>query len=418
MVRVEGVRALPEILVPVQCVGVDEDRLAGADVAVVDLVIVEHVARQHPHRRVEPHRLVEHLLDIGHGGEVAARCGTLAQHAACLFAGALLCGGIVGQQVERPGDRQRRGLVAGDDEELHVVQQVLRRHGAPGLRILGAQHVVEQVVERARSLPAPVVDRRRDHPVHGLDRAAPEELAGAGHPDWHLEEVQQRCAAHGEEILGDRLAVEIGVEMLAPRERHVADHVEGGREHLLDQLGLTTAGGEPASGAGGGFCHHRGQRLDIAGGKDRRDGAALPAPLRALGGEQRIVHRRAQHPQHDLGFRVVANVVEKDPLHPLGALHHVPARRACGAGDDGLGVGDAGNDAQHVAPRLAHAGEHAERLCGRGDGGRNEDGHGILTVGWPSAGDATPGLPSTYGGGAVGPALSGAVAASAPNCPP
>ena len=110
----------------------------------------------------------------------------------------------------------------------------------------------------------------------------------------------------------------------------------------------------------------------MARGEDRRDGAPLPAPVGAFRGEQAVAHGRAQHPQHDLGFRVVVDVVEVDSPQCLGALHHVPARRAGGAGDDGLGVGNGRNDVEDVAAHRAQARHDSQGLAGRRDGGRNE----------------------------------------------
>ncbi len=56
-----------------------------------------------------------------------------------------------------------------DDEELHIVDQVLCAHAMTGFRILGGQHVVQQIVGQSRGLLAARLDRRCHHGMHGAD---------------------------------------------------------------------------------------------------------------------------------------------------------------------------------------------------------------------------------------------------------
>ena len=328
---IEFVRVLPPHPVAVQRVDVEEDRLVRQDVAAAEPVGLADVAREQPDRRIEAHRLLDHLLDIGHPLEVLGAGGAVAEHGTRLGAGAGLDILVVGQQEQRPGQRQRRGLVPGDDEELHVVQQIARGHPPPGLGILGAQHVVEQVVGACRRRLAAGAPRSPAPPcgAWSAPRRAPSSVAGPRDPVRHLEEIEQRRPADGQEIAGDRRAVDIGIEVLAPRQRHLADHVEGRRQHLAHHLRTGPPAAAMRAAARSAVArHHRRKRRHVARGEDRRDGAALPAPMRALGGEEAIADRRPQHPDHHLGFRVVVDVVEKDPPQRPGPLHHVPARRA------------------------------------------------------------------------------------------
>jgi hypothetical protein len=41
--------------------------------------------------------------------------------------------------------------------------------------------------------------------------------------------------------LGKALAIDIGIEVLAPRQGDVANHFEGGREHLADKFSIASA---------------------------------------------------------------------------------------------------------------------------------------------------------------------------------
>ena len=217
----------------------------------------------------------------------------------------------------------------GDDEELHVVQKFLGCHATAGLGILGLEHVVEQVVGGPgcprRDRAPPLLDGARDHGVHGPDRAYAQHRSRSRHPVRDMQEIEHRGPADSLHIPDDGLAIEFDVEVFAARKRHVADDIEGCREHLADHLGLAAAPRQALCRALRRGRHHRRQRGHVALREDRRDGAALPAPGIAFGGEQAVAHRRAQHAQHDLGFRVVADIVEEDAPQRAGILHHVPA---------------------------------------------------------------------------------------------
>ena len=126
---------VPVAVVAVQRPDIDEDRLARADLAIIQGVGLAHVSRQHPDRRVEPHRLVENGGDAGHALKVLVTARAALQCLSDLFPGAGLRRLVMGQQVECPSQRQRRRFVSRNDEELHVVQQILRRHGATAFRV-------------------------------------------------------------------------------------------------------------------------------------------------------------------------------------------------------------------------------------------------------------------------------------------
>jgi len=292
--------------------------------------------------------------------------------AARASARARLCVPVAGQQQQRPGQRQRGGFVPGDDEELHVVQELLRGHPPAGLRVLGLQHVVQEVVGAADGAVGgaapPLVDGARDHGVHGPDRAAAEDRIRPRHPGGHMQEIQHRSAPDGLEIADDRGAVGRGVEMLAARQRHIADHVEGGRQHLGHHLRLVLRGGDPRRGTLGGGGHHRRQRGDVALCEDRSHRPALPAPFLALDREQTVADRGAQHPQHELRLRVVGGVVEKDPPERPGVLHHMPAA-AEPAREHRLHIGQRRDDPEHVAPRRGKRLQQRKRPGGRLDSG-------------------------------------------------
>ena len=77
----------------------------------------------------------------------------------------------------------------------------------------------------------------------------------------------------------------------------------------------------------GGRRHDRCERGHVPLGENGRHRAALPAPGIAVGGEQAVADGGTQHPQHDLGLRVIVDVVEKDAAQCGRILDHVPVRR-------------------------------------------------------------------------------------------
>ena len=305
--------------------------------------------RQQAHRRIKPHGFFQHLIDERHGVEIVRFRHPAPQLGTGFVMGAGLVIRAVGQQIKRPGDGQRRGLMPRHNEELHIADQVFRRHAAAGFRVLRRQHMVKQIVGGRRGFLAARLDRLRHHAVHSADRRARDQFARPGKPFRHAQKIQQRGAAGGVEITGDGVTEGGGVKMLPPRQRHIADHIEGGGEHFRHQLGAAGAR-EPRHGAGGGGAHGGGQRQHIAVRKHRRHRLALPFPFRAVGIEQAFADGGTQHAPHDFGFGIVGKIVQHHPLVAGGISHHVPAAQGF-AGDDGLAVGDGRNDLQHIAAR-------------------------------------------------------------------
>ena len=104
-------------------------------------------------------------------------------------------------------------------------------------------------------------------------------------------------------------------------------------------------------------------------GENRRHRLALPFPFGAIGVEQAFADGGAQHAAHDFGLGIIGEIVQHHPLHPGRVRHHVPAHQNI-AGNDGLAIGVAGNDLQHIAPRDQRGFDAAETpaMHRRGDG--------------------------------------------------
>ena len=265
-----------------------------------------------------------------------------------LRTGALLFFRHIGQQVQRPGQRQGGGFVPCHDEELHVEDQVFGAEAVPGFRVLRGEHPRQQVVGGWIGVAAADLDGRAHHGMHHLHRTRGQQPSGAGKPFGHGKEIQQRGAAGGAEIFGYGFAERVAVEMFAARQGHVAEHVECRGQHLRDKF-VSSAPRQPVACALRRRGHGRGQRQHVAMGENGRDRLALPFPVRAVGIEQAFPDGGTQHPLHDFGFGIVGQVVQHHPLHAGGIGQHVPAHHHL-ARYDGLVVGQGGNDLQHIAP--------------------------------------------------------------------
>ena len=118
------------------------------------------------------------------------------------------------------------------------------------------------------------------------------------------------------------------------------------KQRLMQLRGLRS---QALHGAGRRGAHRRGQRHHIAMGENRRHSLALPFPFRTIGIEQAFADRGPQHAAHDFRFGIIGEIVQHHPFHARRIGHHVPADQHV-AGDDGLAIGQAGNDLQHIAP--------------------------------------------------------------------
>ena len=91
----------------------------------LDLVVAGGDADQRPDRREEPHGLLDHHARIGELLHLVPFRIAVAADGARLGADALERLGVLRQQIERPGERQRRGLGAGPQILLHLVDHLL-----------------------------------------------------------------------------------------------------------------------------------------------------------------------------------------------------------------------------------------------------------------------------------------------------
>ena len=108
----------------VRAVNVGNDQRPGRDVNTTDVVILERDAVDHPERRVESQRLVDHAHGAFQLVQVAKIHRILADDRCDFFPDLEDVLRVPGQQIEDPGQRVRRCLVAGPS--LKAFDQRLR----------------------------------------------------------------------------------------------------------------------------------------------------------------------------------------------------------------------------------------------------------------------------------------------------
>ena len=276
-------------MMPVQSVDRQDDGVFGPDLTPAKPVGLLGSARQEGGGRIHPERLIHDAPDQGQGGQIGHGGRAVAKRRLRLLARQCLNLRRKGTEVQRPRQRQRRRLMACDDEGQKVVAQLIHVHLAPGFRILPRQQQVQKVRHPiVRGRPA-LVNRGICHPLHLPHRPARKHPSRSRHPSRRSKDIQQRDLRSLPDVILNRPVHAAPVERLTARKGHVRDHLERRRDHLVKGINRPTRGRiKPRRSPLGGPGHHRSQGRDIAMREDRSSGAALPQPLRPLGHEQRI----------------------------------------------------------------------------------------------------------------------------------
>ena len=127
---------------------------------------VRHDAPPHgPRGRIEPERFGEHLAREWQHGQVGGGGQPIAQYLLELLVEAFLHLGVLRQQIERPGQGDGRGFVAGKEQGRGLVADLLVRHphgAVPVLLVPGGQEHRQEVAAVAGG---PAV---ADQPEHDL----------------------------------------------------------------------------------------------------------------------------------------------------------------------------------------------------------------------------------------------------------
>ena len=148
--------------------GADDDQRAGGHLDAGDHVVLQRPAGHHPRGRVEAQRLV----DDGAGPRAAV--GVLGE----VGSEPVLDVGVLREQMQRPGQAGRDGLVSGDHERDELVADLV---GVEAVEVVGrAQEQGEHVVPGVRTGGAALGDEVRAGAVQGGDGAAQPRCDGVG----------------------------------------------------------------------------------------------------------------------------------------------------------------------------------------------------------------------------------------------
>ena len=146
-------------------------------------------------------------------------------------------------------------------------------------------------------------------------------------------------------------------------EGHVGDHVEGGRDHFVQQVHRAGPGsGDTVTAAVGRRGHDGGERHHVAMRKDWCRRAPLPPPVRPFCDKERLAYGGPQQVFRDVGFRIIFDVFKQDATDRLRAGNHVP-RCAGMTRDNRLSGRCLWDDRQQVVPRRLPALQRVQRSC-------------------------------------------------------
>ena len=225
-----------------------------------------------------------------------------------------LGGGIERQQIERPEQRGRGGLMAGEDHGRDLIAELFVGEGRAGLGIARGAHQVEQVARR-RALVlaggAALGHQHADECVQRLRKRARAKSCGLGQLSGSSRSRKCGRASRSPYSITKsrkRRAVAIHPE----REHGASGDLERHPLHRLAQVHRRVAGGlELGDGLVGRRHHVRNQRRHRARRKRRRQRAALVFPGAPFGDQQAFAEHRPQHPEAGRRARIILVIVDQ-----------------------------------------------------------------------------------------------------------
>ena len=301
-----------------------------------DRLVLIRVEAEGRRRRPQAQQLLQDLADIDELVDLLRRglgVDVAAQHAVDLLVGLLDHVRIVEQEVDRKGQHPARGLVARDQEGVHLVADVDVVQPLAAVAVDAAQHVAQQVglgriapfSESSRHLAALADDAVGDA-VHEADILL--ELLAA----LALGDVLQRQAAHLHHGL-ERADQQFDVGMVVAAVERVeavveaaqADRVEGERGHVAHHVDLLVGVQPlPLGHELVGDVEHAlvvGLHHAVREGRQQDVVRLLPVGLLGLGGEQRVAAQHA-HAAQRAAHGLVEPLLVAQLRDKIGARHH------------------------------------------------------------------------------------------------
>ena len=314
-VRIEGRRIVPQPRAPVQNVQIAEDVRPGLHLHGAEVHVTRGRAREERTGGEQPQRLVQHLLVKGEPIQRLGRHGPVAEHLLHFRQEAGLHLWRVRDQVQRPGERDGRRLVARADEGHDVVDQLPVAEAAPAFGVARRHQCAQEIA---------ALQVRRPPPLHRLARLRPESAQPAEvqapprsrDPGRRSHHVQRRGPHHHlpEQRPGHRLRR----RSVIAGEQGVHDHLERGAPHLRLYVDSPRGGAESRCRGFRGGDEGRRHPLQRLVPESRGGRPALPPPLRPLRRQQAFPDRGPERPLLDLRPPEGVGLVEQDSLHQLG----------------------------------------------------------------------------------------------------
>ena len=260
-----------------------------------------------PHRRVEAHRFLNHLLEIGDAGEVGGSGGSTVQARRQLLGEPRLDGGVRVEQIQGPGQGVGGGLVPGEQQGHHLVAHLRLVHPFAGLLVARGEQAIEEVAF-ARAGAPPSVDHRVHDAVQTLLRAFPLEVVGGRDPRVEGHERAELLRSQVDDLQDPRDFFGMAFDIASEKGR--ADDPESEPVHLaVDMEGLAVRSSLP-------IVHHRGRErvdrlveaVDVAVREHRLHQPSLLHPVRPVVRHEAVSHHLCEHEVVDgaLGEALVA----------------------------------------------------------------------------------------------------------------
>ena len=319
-----------------------------------------------PGRRPEPDRLRDDGLRVREVRQIADRRDAVREDGVELGVQAPLRVRAAREQPPGPRERDRGGLVTGEEQREGLVPNLLVGHAGPVLTRTQQQR--EKIVP-ARSGRAPFGDHLRDHAVQvGLDAAVPAHR-WRGQPHEQAEQRRVHAVEHPERVREgppDRRALPL-VDVRS--EQGVAHHCEGERRHLgLDVDLLAVA---PALGGSLGEPDHRlrvgRDPFVVEHGLDQAPPAEVGLVLTR---EQRLAEQHLR--RLDRGSLVERTMTrDQDVADEVGMVQQVRGRTRHVDRDHVAVRGKAFEESQRIAPERPERGEPRQVRTRRSHGRRH-----------------------------------------------
>ena len=272
------------------------------------------------------------------------------------------------QQIERPEQCHRGRRMAGGDHRRDLVGEPPARHLPAGFRI--GRHQIQQIARRPGTDPGLAGgDDLVDQPEPMAAKAPARDVLGSRQPG-RQQDVERRGPGETLAVVAQHFAHARREGVHLEREHRAAGDLDRETVHVIEQIDFAVLGSEGRGqlvGDPGDVArqHRQGARRE-----GRRDGAALLAPILALGEEQAAADDRVEEPHGRRAAAVILGIVDQHVADRAGAVQGQLLAAEQAARQHLVFEGALGEGGQHVLPHAG--GEFARRQDVPAGQGRRE----------------------------------------------